>query len=110
VSHTPSLFDDDPAPPAQAHSPTSRAAADGIAPVSGELRRRVYEHLVGRGEDGATDEEMQGALAMGASTQRPRRIELVELGLVKDSGRTRRTKSGRSAVVWVAAAKNPEGA
>jgi hypothetical protein len=53
---------------------------------------------------GGTDEELQDALGMNPNTQRPRRIELVERGLVRDSGRTRKTKSGRRATVWEIAA------
>jgi len=102
----PSLFDDEPEfPPAQQHSPTSREAAGRIAPVTGELRRRVYDFIRERGQEGATDEEMQVALDMGPSTQRPRRVELVRGGFVIDSGRTRLTKSGRKAVVWIVANK-----
>lgn len=64
------------------------------------MRQRIYAFLVERGEDGATDEEMQGWLDMNPSTQRPRRIELVTSGQVYDSGLTRKTLSGRSATVW----------
>lgn len=106
----PSLFGDDlpppvetpPLPPAQRHSETSVAAAAQIAGVAGRLQRAVYEYLRSRGAEGATDEEIQSALAMPASTERPRRVELVESGHCEDSGRTRLTRSGRKAVVWIA--------
>lgn len=99
----PTLFDDDPrSPPAQSHSETSKAAAVQIAPVAGRLRQRVYEWLLSRGEIGATDEEIQEALAMGGSTARPRRVELLEQHRIRDSGQKRPTRSGRAAVVWVA--------
>lgn len=87
--------------PAQKHSATSVAAAHRVASAAA-LRAQVLEYLRER-VDGATDEEIQTALSMGGSTQRPRRVELVNRGLVHDSGRTRRTTSGRQAVVWVAA-------
>lgn len=83
-------------PPYQRHSDTSKAAAVAIEPKAGSLRAKVLEHLRGC-ERGATDKEMQAALDMGGSTQRPRRIELVEAGLVRDSG-VRRDRS----TVWVA--------
>jgi hypothetical protein len=51
---------------------------------------------------GATDEEIQHELQMNPSTQRPRRIELVEAKLVLDSTMKRPTSSGRQAVVWIA--------
>ena len=89
-------------PPCQAHSATSRAAAEEIADRTATLRAKVLAHVRACGEAGATDEEMQAALPMPANTQRPRRRELQLAGLIKDSGRMRRTASGRRAVVWVA--------
>lgn len=90
-------------PPSVADSPTSIAAAKQIEPVSGALRRQVYEFIRERGQSGATDEEIIAALDMSPSTARPRRIELVQAGFVQNSGSTRRTKSGRNATVWIAA-------
>lgn len=95
-----SLFS--PAPPYQSHSPTSIAAAQEILPDAGTLRFAVYECIRGAGQRGCTDEEVQTILAMNPSTQRPRRVELVNKGLVWDSKAQRRTRSGRNAVVWVA--------
>lgn len=83
---------------AQAHSPTSQAAAESIAPGIGE--RRTLERLRDLGEYGSTDSELQEHFGWDGSYQRPRRINLVHRGLVKDSGCTRSTKSGRAAVVW----------
>lgn len=103
-SHQPSLFDaatPTPYPPAQRHSPTSREAADAILPRADTLRRAVLDALQAA-PAGLTDEEMQDQIPMTASTQRPRRVELVEAGLVRDSGDTRPTRSGRKAVVWKA--------
>jgi len=96
------FIDYNPDPPFQDHSPTSADAARGIEPRTESLRRAVLDYLRGRGAEGATDEAIQEALQMNPSTQRPRRIECVELGLVRDSGRTRPTRSGRQAVVWMA--------
>lgn len=88
--------------PYQKHSATSAAAAREARPNAGTLRAIVLGELERRGPRGATDDELQDALGMNPSTQRPRRVELVERGLVRDSGDTRKTKSGRSATVWVA--------
>jgi hypothetical protein len=87
----------------QRHSETSRQAALDLYFRAGSLRDRVLRCLRDH-PDGLTDEELQGILNMNPSTQRPRRIELcnAEPPLVKDSGRTRKTRSGRNAVVWVA--------
>jgi hypothetical protein len=94
------LFDD---PPFQAHSGTSRAAAEGIRAAMPALRRRVLDALGDSGERGLTDEEGIDGTGLSPSTYRPRRVELCERGLAKDSGRTRRVRSGKAAVVWVAA-------
>jgi len=82
-------------------SPTSRAAAVEAVPLTGSKRAAVYECIQRLG--GATDEQIQIVLGMNPSTQRPRRVELVDQGLIKDSGRMEPTRSGRKAVVWVVA-------
>lgn len=87
-------------PPAQYRSPTSVEAAVKVEPRAGTLRRRVLDFL--RSVDGATDDEMQVALDMNPSTQRPRRVELVAAGWVRDSGTKRRTRGDCDAVVWTA--------
>lgn len=79
---------------------TQRLTALIAYPRTGTARRGVLEYLVSRGEFGATDEEIQDALAMNPSTERPRRVELVEGGWVHDGGARRLTSSGSPAVVW----------
>ncbi len=91
-----------PPPPYQRHSTTSRTAAEKAATSANTLRAKVYEAICTAGSWGATDDELQSALMMNPSTQRPRRIELVKQGLVEDSGKTRATRSGRKATVWIA--------
>ena len=78
-------------------SVTSAAAADSLdGKTLNALQRRVLEHIAWRP---STDEEIATQLAMNPSTVRPRRIELVRRGLVVEDG-TRRTRSGRMAVIW----------
>lgn len=84
----------------QPHSDTSRAAAARFAPKANTARRRVFDLLVYTPR-GLTDEEMQNELRMSANTQRPRRVELERKGLVRDSGRRHKTRSGARAVVWI---------
>ena len=94
---------------------TSRAAASEIRGEAKTQRRQVLAYLIGRGVEGATDEEMQIALGMAGNTQRPRRRELEKLRLIEPrvidgesderhpEGKhpvTRLTQSGREAVVW----------
>ena len=81
---------------------TRRDAAERIKTDAKRLRARVLNYLIGCGAEGATDEEIQVALDLAGNTQRPRRRELVQAGLVRDSGRLRPTPSGRMATVWAA--------
>lgn len=94
----PDLFD----PPAQRHSATSRAAGEAIKPKASSLRELVFTCVASRGELGATDEEIIEQLGLSPSTARPRRVELWQAGRLLDSERTRKTRSGREATVWVA--------
>lgn len=84
----------------QPHSATSKAAAREIEYTAKTLRARVYRCILNHGNRGRTDEEIQLGLKM-MRTPSSLRVELVEKGLVKDSGRRRKTTSKREAVVWV---------
>ena len=98
---TPTLFT--PAPPSHHKAPgTSAAAAAYIAPHTPSLREQVFAFIAGRGTHGATDEEMQDVLGMGANTQRPRRWELERARRIVMSGERRATRSGCTAAVWIA--------
>jgi hypothetical protein len=84
------------------HPDTSKQAARLIAPKSGSDRERVLQTVLATwySEHGRTDEELQDILGMDPSTERPRRVELVEGGWLEDSGKRRPTRSGRQAIVW----------
>jgi hypothetical protein len=106
----PTLFDE-PAPDYkpeptlhyQAHSETSRAAAESMRGSASSVRAKVLKLFRDRLPDGYIDEEIQNILGTNTvGTARVRRIELVAAGLVRDSGRKRATSSGRMAVVWEA--------
>jgi hypothetical protein len=83
------------------HRATARRAAAGCTITGSNQRGRLLRHLFERGEAGSTDQYMQDHLELGASSERPRRVELVRMGLVADSGRTRTLANGREATVWV---------
>lgn len=85
--------------PHQAHSVTSRQAARQIQPSARSLRALVLEAIQSRP---MTDEEIADTLKLNPSTARPRRVELVKAGMIKQDG-VRPTRSGRSAAVWSAA-------
>ncbi len=95
------LFDFIPPKVRHDHPATSRESATKIAVSAISLRTKVHDFIMAARYYGATDEEMQDVMVMNPSTQRPRRIELVEMSLVRDSERVRKTKSGRNAIVWV---------
>lgn len=96
-----SLFDARPGIVGRNHPDTSQEAAQTVLPRTGTQRRRVYDFIADRGDFGATDLEVQRRLDMDGNTERPRRVELVDAGLVVDSGR-RTVVDGRRMIVWVA--------
>ena len=87
--------------PFQNHSATSHEAARFVNPKVSAMERRILE-LLGQTKDiggvGLTDEELIDVF--GSQSARPRRIFLTHIGKVVDSGTTRKTRSGRRAVVW----------
>ena len=89
-------------PPYQRHSKTSLDAADSVKEKTPALRKRIRQWLREHGP--ATDEEIIDAFGgpTHASSIRPRRVELVQLGSVFDTNVTKKTRSGRSAVLWEA--------
>lgn len=88
--------------PYQPHSHTSYAAAERSQDTADTQRARVYDALLRAGRYGMTDQEIQHTTHLPGDTERPRRLELVNLRRVVDSGTTRRTCSGKLATVWVA--------
>lgn len=92
---------------AQMHSETSIAAAEEMAPIANLKRLAVlfaFKRAMGkawcRGEKyGLSDMDCQDRLGMNPSTQRPRRIELVEEGLLEAVG-TKLSPSNRKCTVW----------
>lgn len=80
---------------------TSREAAASIYHITGKQRRAVLEAFIQAGERGLTDDE--GEVLLDGIRFRTRRDELMkEHGIpIVDSGRTRRTRRGRNAEVWV---------
>lgn len=84
------------------HSPESRAAAVAVIPVAGTKRHAVLQFIAAQGLNGATDDEIQVGLGMNPSTERPRRIELYEGRFIAKLRKTRPTRGGKKAVVWIA--------
>lgn len=81
---------------------TSRAAAEQIEPRRPNLRGLVLDFVRACQYRGATIDEITLHLKMQMQTVCARRNELGKLGLVADSGQRRRTRSGNTAIVWIA--------
>jgi hypothetical protein len=86
---------------------TSEAAATSVESTRDTQRAHVLAAIRATGVQGATDDELQVALGLNGSSERPRRVELWQLGAIcmqrgeDGTPRRRRTRTGRSAVVWV---------
>lgn len=88
---------------------TSRKAAASIADLKGGMKG-VYELVACNGSHGLTDEQINdqypgfarsnGFPQLAGDSPRKRRMDLGDK--VVDSGRTRPTRSGNDAIVWVA--------
>lgn len=71
---------------------------------SAKDRDRVLAAIVAKGDCGLTDFEVACELVMPQDTARARRNELMNDGLVVDSGERRPSPTGRDMTVWTAAA------
>lgn len=89
-------------PPSVCGSDTSVTAAKRVETKAGTDRRKVYDFIRERGEQGATDSEIQIGLDMTGDSERPRRWELLKAKYIRDSGKKRETPAGNPAVVWIA--------
>lgn len=84
------------------HRQTSQSTARAIAVKSGTQRAAVLLalwHVNQRGDLGLTDYEIQEALQLGASSERPRRVELCRMGLVEATAVVRKI-NGHDQTVW----------
>ena len=80
--------------------PTSIKAAIAIAPKAGSIGARILAYLRGRGDQGATLEEIEINTGISGNTVRPRMKTLRSRGQVVDAGLTRPTMAGNEAIVW----------
>lgn len=84
-------------------SNTSAQAAASIRKLAPTLRELVLAHVKAAG--GATCDEIELVLHFTHQTASARVNELMRMGALVDSGKRRRTRSGRNATVWVLARK-----
>ena len=88
--------------PPHVSAETSVAAAESMREPAKGKRGRVLLEIRVAGDTGATDDELEQTTGWRHQTVSARRRELVLLHYIKDSGRQRKTSSGRNAIVWVA--------
>lgn len=87
---------------------TSHEAARAITPDLTAIQRRVLRFAQRRGGEGFTDLDLEHLMGDHGSTFRTRRRELVDRGMVRDTGATRRPEGrARRFIVW---AVTPRGA
>lgn len=84
------------------HSATSNAAAGAIKPSKVDRDRASLMIALALFRDGLTDDGLQAFTCLPGDSERPRRISLLRDGLIYDTGRKERTRSGKLAVVWKA--------
>lgn len=77
-------------------------ANESVREIKVRLRSMVVSFVSEQGEYGATSDEVEQALGMPHQTASARLTEAKALGMVEDSGRKRKTRSGRNAAVLVA--------
>lgn len=81
---------------------TSEDAAEAIKPDAAAIRERVFDYVRATGVFGAIEQEIEGGLGLPGNTVRPRLWELENDGRIVKSTRTRQTRAGRKARVYVA--------
>lgn len=84
--------------PYQAHSSTSKDAAEALAPRRNALEMQVLRAFAAA-PHGLTDGELAQVTGLG-ETARPRRIKLRDEGLICDSGDRRPSGKKRLMTVW----------
>jgi hypothetical protein len=82
--------------------PTDTTLAAALGVRTGTQRRAVYD-VLWQNPKGLTDEEIMALTNLRHNSEHPRRYELVNMGLVVDSGRRRNTTTGNPAILWVLA-------
>jgi predicted transcriptional regulator len=78
-------------------SDTSLDAYESVQPYSPSLREMIYEEIT---LENATCDEIEELFNLRHQTASARIRELVQMGLIYDTGARRKTRSGRAARVY----------
>ena len=89
--------------PFVAGSDTSEAAARSVEATAPRDQDRILASVGARHSDGMTCDELEVALGLSHQTASARVRDLVKAGRIIDSGKRRKTRTGRSAAVYVRA-------
>ena len=68
----------------------------------------ILGFIFAQGEEGVTDDEGWRQTGMIKDSYSPARYRLMKKGLVRESGKRRKTQAGGSAIVWVANTEREE--
>lgn len=85
--------------PPYSNKTTSREAAFSIAHDTNRLRRLIFELI--KKYRGLTCDEVEEKTALRHQTASARITELRDMGFIEDSGKQRKTRSDRNAIVWI---------
>ena len=79
---------------------TSRIAAEHVTPSLRQIQRQVLGYAVSKGATGFTDPEMNLDFGTMSSSLRSRRAELVDVGLIADTGKRHKFGGRTPYTVW----------
>jgi DNA-binding IclR family transcriptional regulator len=79
-----------------------------VAPANGRLQRLALHAISEAGKRGLTSQELAERTGVDFAASQPRTSELRRLGLIRDSGQRRKNRSGKQAIVWIAAEREAE--
>lgn len=78
---------------------TSIAAAIANLPVRSKQHRAILTYMIQFGISGVTRDQIEFGTGISGNAIRPRVLELIELGHIRETAKVRKTRAGRDAYV-----------